>query len=95
LQARDDRGQVGGTPAGLVLALGQVDGPPLVSHGRQLAAIPPSFVPRAFAAARAFLVRSLIKPTSSSATASICRSINFPAGPSLVVSLPVAGRRHS
>jgi hypothetical protein len=29
------------------------------------------------------LVRSLISPASSSATASICRSVNLPAGPSI------------
>ena len=44
---------------------------------------PPSFCPRRFAAARAALVRALISPASSSATAAICCSIKRPVAPSI------------
>lgn len=45
--------------------------------------LPPSFLPRAFAAASAFLVRSEMKPASNSATATSCCSMNRPVGPSM------------
>lgn len=45
---------------------------------------PPSFLPRAFAAANAALVRVEIIPASSSATAAICWIMKRPVGPSSV-----------
>ena len=42
---------------------------------------PPSFTPRALAAARAALVRSDARPASSSATSAICDRTNLPMAP--------------
>jgi len=45
--------------------------------------LPPSLTPRRFAAASAFLVRSEIRPASSSATATICCNMKRPVAPSI------------
>ena len=60
---------------------------------------PPSFLPRRLAAARAALVRALIIPASSSATATICCSRKRPVAPSICgrsakrTSTPASSRR--